>query len=207
MNINKLLDYLGKTGKHLLMVFLILLISFSWAFSISFYKDNKAEIVLAVDDIVREIAMPYLIAQMNFLEPVDELPVPVYGVALEDIDDTWGSAREEGRTHEGTDIFADRGTPVFSSTEGYVIRLNIGTRGGKNVMVVGPGGLYYYYAHFDRVAEGIERGRYVTKDTVLGFVGNSGNAAGTPPHLHLGIYPEEWDGINPYQMLVDRWDN
>lgn len=207
MNIDKFFDSLGSIGKYFLIVFLILLISFSWALAISVYKNNKAEIVLAVDDIVRDIAMPYRIAQMSFYDQQSELPVPVYGVVMEDIDDTWGSARQEGRTHEGTDIFADRGTPVFSSTEGYVIRLNIGTRGGKNVMVVGPGGLYYYYAHFERIAKDMERGRYVTEDSVLGFVGNSGNATGTPTHLHFGIYPEEWDGINPYPMLVDRWDN
>lgn len=139
-------------------------------------------------------------------EPVTELPVPVYGVVLDQIDDTWGAARSEGRTHDGTDIFATRGTPVFSATEGYVTRTNIGTRGGINVMVAGPGGLNYYYAHLERIADGIRRGQAVTTDTVLGFVGNSGNATNTPPHLHFALYPERWDAVNPYPLLVDRWD-
>jgi len=118
-----------------------------------------------------------------------------------------GAARAEGRTHEGVDIFADRGTPVFSATRGYVTGLNIGDRGGTNVMVIGPGGLYYYYAHLTRIANGIEPGTRVTQDTVLGFVGNSGNASDTPPHLHFGIYPEMWEAINPYPQLVERWSN
>jgi murein DD-endopeptidase MepM/ murein hydrolase activator NlpD len=185
---------------------LIVVCIVSWWYAIALYQGNKANIIITVADIAREIALPFHIAALNFREPVEELPVPVYGVLLSDIADTWGNARAEGRTHEGVDIFAERGVPVFSSTEGYVVRLNIGSRGGRNVMVVGPGGLYYYYAHFERVAEGIKRGVYVTPDTVLGFVGNSGNAEGTPPHLHFGIYPAQWDAMNPYPLLVNRWE-
>lgn len=176
----------------------------SWFFAISSYQENKADIILAIEEISRELALPYHTARLSLEEPTTELPVPVYGIALENINDTWGAARAEGRTHEGVDIFAARGTPVFSATEGYVVRTNIGTRGGRNVMVVGPGGLFYYYAHLDRIADGIERAMPVTQDTVLGFVGNSGNATGTPPHLHFSIYPEMWSGINPYPFLVDR---
>lgn len=196
----------AQIGKYIVIVLLIAIAVVSWWNAVSIYRENEAEITITVADIARQLALPYRIARLSFEEPDEVLPVPVYNTLLSEIADTWNEARDEGRTHEGVDIFAERGTPVFSTTEGYVIRLNIGTRGGRNVMVVGPGGLYYYYAHFERVADGIERGMAVTPDTVLGFAGNSGNASGTPPHLHFGIYPEQWEALNPYPLLVDRWN-
>lgn len=195
-----------QIAKRITIALLLIAIAFSWFATAVIYRDNKADIILSVERIAQEIALPYHIAKLSSQERDDELSMPVYGVTLSEVGDTWGAARAEGRSHEGTDIFAPRGTPVFSATRGYVVRTNIGTRGGKNVMVAGPGGLFYYYAHFERVAEGITRGREVTTDTVLGFVGNSGNATGTPPHLHFGIYPEQWGAINPYPLLIDRWE-
>lgn len=192
--------------KYAFIVLLIAVIVVSWWYAVSIYRENKSDIILAVEDIAQEIALPYHIARLSLQDPDERLPVPVYGIPLDAVGNTWGAARKEGRTHEGTDIFAGRGTPVFSATKGIVIRLNIGTRGGRNVMVVGPAGLYYYYAHLERIAGGINRGVRVTEDTVLGFVGNSGNATGTPPHLHFGIYPRQWEAINPYPQLIDRWE-
>lgn len=197
-------DFNKQLNSSLIIVLLILTTAVIWLYMLTLYQDNKEEIILALDDITYEIAVPYRMMRMNLQDPVEELPVPVYGIQRRQIADTWGAARDEGRTHEGTDIFAQRGTPVFSATDGYVSRVNIGTRGGLNVMVTGPGGLRYYYAHFEHVADGIKRGVPVTTDTVLGFVGNSENATGTPPHLHLGIYPERWEAINPYEFIVDR---
>lgn len=193
-----------QLNKSLIIVLLILVTSLAWLYFLTYFQNNKDEIFIALDDITYELAIPYRMMQMNLLEPVDELPVPVYNIQLLQIADTWGAARDEGRTHEGTDIFALHGTPVFSATDGYVSRVNIGSRGGRNVMITGPGGLRYYYAHFERIADGIKRGVPVTTDSVLGFVGNSGNATGTPPHLHFGIYPQRWEAVNPYEFLVGR---
>lgn len=195
-----------KYTRHVAVGVLVLVCAISWYHAVAIYRAHTADIIFAVESIAREIALPYHIARLSLQERTEELPVPVYNVSLDTIDDTWGTARAAGRTHEGVDIFAERGTPVFSATTGYVIRKNIGTRGGVNVMTVGPGGLYYYYAHLERIASGIERGAYVTPDTILGFVGNSGNATNTPPHLHFGIYPREWDAINPYPLLSERWE-
>ena len=138
-----------------------------------------------------------------------ELLMPVEGVALSGVDDTWGAARSEGRAHEGTDIFAPAGTPVYAATAGYVYRVGDNPYGGLVVTVVGGGGVRYYYAHLSSYAEGLSEGQYVTPDTILGYVGNTGNAAQTPPHLHLGVYPGpletcEWNAENPYPLLVDR---
>ena len=127
------------------------------------------------------------------------LPVPVRGVAPRALRDTWHGARSEGRKHEGIDIFARRGTAVTSSTEGIVLRVSTNRLGGQVVWVLGPGGQRHYYAHLERYAD-IADGERVRAGTVLGYVGTTGNAAGTPPHLHYGIY-EAGGAINPYPML------
>lgn len=127
------------------------------------------------------------------------LPVPVRGIEARALRDTWGGARSGGRRHEGIDIFAKRGTPVISSTEGVVLRVGTNRLGGQVVWVLGPGGQRHYYAHLDRYAD-IENGQRVRPGTVLGYVGTTGNAAGTPPHLHYGIY-ETGGAINPYPLL------
>jgi murein DD-endopeptidase MepM/ murein hydrolase activator NlpD len=80
------------------------------------------------------------------------------------------------------------------------------------VTVVGGAGVRYYYAHLSAFAEALQEGQYVTTDTLLGYVGNTGNAESTPPHLHLGVYggPYEtcdWEAENPYGLLTDRvWE-
>jgi murein DD-endopeptidase MepM/ murein hydrolase activator NlpD len=130
------------------------------------------------------------------------LPVPVRGVPPRGLRDTWHGARSEGRKHEGIDIFARRGTAVTSSTEGIVLRVSANRLGGQVVWVLGPGGQRHYYAHLDRYAE-IADGQRVRPGTVLGYVGTTGNAAGTPPHLHYGIY-EAGGAINPYPMLQNK---
>ena len=130
------------------------------------------------------------------------LPVPVRGVEARALRDTWGGARSGGRRHEGIDIFARRGTPVISSTEGVVLRVGTNRLGGQVVWVLGPGGQRHYYAHLDRYAD-IENGQRVRPGSILGYVGTTGNAAGTPPHLHYGIY-EAGGAINPYPLLRKR---
>ena len=81
------------------------------------------------------------------------LPVPVAGVKPVQLADTWGGARSGGRRHEGIDIFAKRGTPVLSSTEGIVLRVGTNRLGGQVVWVLGPGGQRHYYAHLDRYGD------------------------------------------------------
>ncbi len=127
------------------------------------------------------------------------LPVPVEGVRQRALRDTWGGARSEGRKHEGIDIFAKRGTPVVSSTEGIVSQVGTNRLGGLVVWVMGPGGQRHYYAHLDGYAD-VEPGMRIEAGRVLGFVGDTGNAKGTPPHLHYGIY-DTGGAINPYPLL------
>lgn len=114
--------------------------------------------------------------------------------------DTWGGARSQGRRHEGVDIFAPRGTPIRSTTPGVVNRVGENRLGGRTVTVTGPGGYHHYYAHLERYPA-LKVGDWIGVGTVVGYVGDSGNAAGTPPHLHYGVYTPTWTAINPYLLL------
>ncbi len=174
----------------------------SWYLAYTTYKENKVDIWLAAEDIILGITLPFKLAALVGEERNTVLQIPVEGILLREIGDTWGASRDSGRTHEGTDIFAERGTPVYAATRGYVIHSGVNKLGGNIVFTIGPGGVRYYYAHLERIAEGIKPGMIVTPDTVVGFVGNTGNASSTPPHLHFGVY--ENGAENPYPLLIDR---
>lgn len=136
-------------------------------------------------------------------EPERRIAMPLEDVTKRQISDTWGAPRGTGRRHEGQDIFAPKGTPVLSATNGFVYNIGENNLGGQTVSVIGAGGRVYYYAHLDAYAPGLEEGDRVTPRTVLGYVGTTGNAQGTPPHLHFGIYTGS-GAINPLPLLTDR---
>ena len=100
------------------------------------------------------------------------------------------------------DIFAEAGTPIFAATEGYVIKTGENRLGGTYVFTLGPGGVRYYYAHLSNVAPHIEIGSPVNPYTIIGYVGTTGNARTTPPHLHFGMYTN--GAKNPYPLLINR---
>lgn len=135
-------------------------------------------------------------------KPVLPYPVPVEGVRPRQLTDSWGAARSGNRHHQGIDIFASCGTPIHSATDGVVFTVGTNSLGGQIVRVLGPGGYWHYYAHLSRFAE-IREGQRVAAGTVLGYVGDTGNAKGTPCHLHYGIY--SWANVaqNPYPLLTD----
>ena len=145
----------------------------------------------------------YEMARLSMREPDEQLIMPVKGVKTKQIADTWGADRGEGRRHNGQDIFAKRGTPVYSATEGYVLHVGENSLGGKVVFVYGAGGRRYYYAHLDDFAPELKAGDYVSTGSLLGFVGSTGNARNTPPHLHFGVYGNG-GAINPLPFLTDR---
>ena len=144
------------------------------------------------------------IAQLYAAAPDQQLAMPVAGVSKNNVNDSWHAPRDGGaRQHQGQDIFASRGTPVLSATDGYVVSVAENKLGGRTVSVVGAGGRVYYYAHLDQYAGDIGVGKRVTPETVLGYVGTTGNAVGTSPHLHFGVYSSSGT-INPLPMLSDR---
>jgi murein DD-endopeptidase MepM/ murein hydrolase activator NlpD len=145
---------------------------------------------------------PRMLAELSRLPPPAQLPVPVEGVDTRNIADTWGAPRGRDRLHQGVDIFAPRGTPVRSSTRGLVVDVREGGLGGRQVWVLGPGGERHYYAHLDDWAFALAPGDVVQPGSLLGTVGTTGNARGTPPHLHYGIY-SGGSAIDPYPRLQD----
>jgi len=146
---------------------------------------------------------PILVKKLNSLQMPNSLPVPVARVQARELTDTWGASRSRGRLHEGIDIMAPRGTKVFSATEGLIADLRNNNLGGKVVWILGPGGSWHYYAHLDGHKRGLKVGDHVKKGQLIGYVGNSGNARHTAPHLHYGIYLQgKGRGVvNPYPYL------
>jgi len=143
------------------------------------------------------------VAQLYGKAPDQRLEMPVQGVSKSQIADSWHAPRDGNRIHEGQDIFAPRGTSVLSATEGYVLQVGENKLGGHTISVMGAGGRIYYYAHLDSYAPHIASGDHVTPQTILGSVGTTGNAAGTPPHLHFGVYGTG-SALNPLPLLTDR---
>jgi Peptidase family M23 len=97
-------------------------------------------------------------------------------------------------------IFAQQGTAVRSATQGYIVRMGHNALGGKVVLIARAGGRRYYYAHLEAFAADLRVGMYITSETLIGFVGNTGNAARTPPHLHFAVYTVV-GAVNPLPML------
>ena len=138
------------------------------------------------------------------------LLIPVAGVGRAELHDSFEEQRGAGRRHLAIDILAPRSTPVVAVEEGTIARLFQSRLGGVTVYQFSPGGRFsYYYAHLDRYARGLEEGAAVRRGQVIGYVGTTGNAPESTPHLHFAIYrltPEQgwWQGeaINPYLALV-----
>lgn len=150
-----------------------------------------------------KLALYARVVRLYTQEPDRTIAMPLEDVSKRQIADTWHASRGTDRLHEGQDIFAPKGTPVLSATSGYVFNIGENKLGGQTVSVVGAGGRVYYYAHLDAYGPGLEEGDWVTTRTVLGFVGTTGNAQGTPPHLHFGVYTMS-GAINPLPLLSDR---
>jgi murein DD-endopeptidase MepM/ murein hydrolase activator NlpD len=137
------------------------------------------------------------------------LIVPVRGVAADALVDTYTDARSEGRSHDAIDIMAPAGTPVLAVADGQVEKLFTSDRGGLTVYQFEPSGRYaYYYAHLQSYAPGLHETQRIRRGEVIGYVGSTGNANASAPHLHFAIFqlgPEKrwWEGtaINPYPLL------
>ena len=109
----------------------------------------------------------------------------------------WGFPRSGGRFHEGNDLFAARGTPAVAVVGGTATQV-VGRIGGNQVKLTGDDGVSYYYTHLDSFGKS---GRVAAGD-VIGTVGTSGNAAGTPPHVHFEVHPGGGAAVNPYPRFA-----
>jgi len=136
---------------------------------------------------------------------VQDLRVPILlGVKPGSFKDTWQEARSNGKIHEGTDMFAPQGALIVSPTDAVVTRIDTSGAGGIAVYTANPGSETFYYAHLDHVASGLTLGQELKAGDLIGYVGNTGNAVGSSPHLHFTIY--SLDGpVNPYTRLTKEF--
>jgi murein DD-endopeptidase MepM/ murein hydrolase activator NlpD len=146
------------------------------------------------------LAYPRAIAELRAMPAPVAMAVPVEGVSASRIADTFGAPRGRDRRHQGVDIFAPRGTPVRSATPGLVLSVRDQGLGGRQVWVLGPAHERHYYAHLDDWAPALRAGDRVRTGALLGTVGDTGNARGTPPHLHYGVYTAN-GAIDPLPRL------
>ena len=133
------------------------------------------------------------------LEP--QLAFPVEGRDMRSALSLFGVSREGGRrSHEGIDLFAPRGTPVLATSAGTINRVSVTNLGGKVVWIRDPvRNANIYFAHLD--SQVVQNGDRVDVGDTIGFVGNTGNARTTPPHLHFGIYRRGEGAVDPAPFI------
>lgn len=115
-------------------------------------------------------------------------PFPLAGLA--NFRDDWGEYRSTPcpHLHQGNDIFADFGVPFVAPEAGTVERFGFESTGGNAVYFAGDDGYSFYGAHLESFAPGLKTGVHVPAGTLLGLVGNTGDAMGGSPHLHFQLY-------------------
>ena len=122
--------------------------------------------------------------------------------------DSWGAARADVGWHHGVDIFARRGAPVVAVAEGTLASVGWNRIGGRRLWLRDRAGNYFYYAHLSGFTDVARDGAQVSAGTVIGFVGNTGDARGTPYHLHFEIHPRSllqlgYDGaVDPFGYVL-----
>ena len=135
--------------------------------------------------------------------PVEALPMPVlFGVAPSDLTPNFGDPRPNGRTHEGEDIMAVKGTPIVSPTAAVVLNLETGVDEGNAVYTANPGGESLVYMHLDHFGEGVVAGEVLQPGSLIGYVGNTGNASSGPAHLHLEVHNSAGVPTDPFPRLT-----
>ncbi|MDB5900895.1 MAG: endopeptidase [Ramlibacter sp.] len=138
------------------------------------------------------------------------LVVPVQGVLRGSLQDTFAATRGGGRSHKALDIMAPWGTPVLAADDGRLEKISSNRAGGLSAYQSEPSGRFiYYYAHLAGYADGLKEGQMLHRGDVIGYVGTTGNAPATAPHLHFQVMLLEqkgrwWGGeaVNPYAALA-----
>jgi peptidoglycan LD-endopeptidase LytH len=118
------------------------------------------------------------------------------------------STNGKSRSHEGIDIMTPKWVPVFSATEGTIVRYGWNTLGGYRITIKAKNGVTFYYAHLMSYPPGLKKGQQVSKGQMIGYAGDTGyGKKGTSgkfaPHLHFGMYAANGKALNPYSYL--KW--
>jgi peptidoglycan LD-endopeptidase LytH len=117
-----------------------------------------------------------------------------------DFIDSWGFARSGGRSHKGVDMMAAHGTPTVAPVSGQVVHRGT-SLGGLSWYVYGDNGNTYYGTHLQGYAN--QGAGWVEAGTLIGYVGSSGNADASAPHLHFEIHPGGGSPVNPYPATAE----
>lgn len=131
---------------------------------------------------------------------------PIYGPSS--FTNTFGAPRASTTWHHGEDIFAPLGAPILAVTDGTVFSVGWNDVGGYRLWLRDQEGNQFYYAHLSAFSPLAQNGAHVKAGDVLGFNGNSGDAQGTPYHLHFEFHPVGllsygYDGVvSPYPYLT-----
>lgn len=141
-----------------------------------------------------------------------EMTMPLPGIRPQELQDSFNDARGSSRKHHALDILAPRGTPVYSSTPGTLMKLHTSAAGGLMVYAADSANRFILmYAHLDRYADGLSEGMHLARGQVIGYVGTTGNAPANTPHLHFAIAsPADvklwWTGVpvDPRALLQKR---
>jgi len=116
--------------------------------------------------------------------------------------DDYGAPRAGTGWHQGTDLFGPMGTPIVAVADGTLSKVGVNTLGGNRLWLTDDAGNEYYYAHLSAYAPGTADGVRVRAGQVIAFLGNTGQAITTPPHLHFEIHPGGGNSVNPYPYLM-----
>ena len=124
---------------------------------------------------------------------------PIAGAST--FSDDWRAPRAGGRKHEGIDLFAARGTPVVAVADGTLSRVGYSGISGNRLWLKDVSGTAFFYAHLDGYSAAARDGAFVRQGAVLGFTGDTGDAKGTPPHVHFEIHPGDGEPVQPYPIV------
>jgi peptidoglycan LD-endopeptidase LytH len=141
--------------------------------------------------------------------PAGTLMIPVAGVKREQLTDTFSASRSGGRVHDAIDIMAPAGTPVIAAADGEIAKFFDSKPGGITIYQYSADKKYvYYYGHLQRRADNLKEKDFVRQGTIIGYVGDTGNAGAGNYHLHFSIsIPSnpsryfEGNYINPFPLL------
>jgi len=133
---------------------------------------------------------------------------PVYGPVS--FGNTFEAPRAGVGWHHGEDIFAPLGAPVLAVAKGTVYSVGWNDLGGNRLWLRDAQGNQFYYAHLSAFTPLAVNNAHVNPGDVLGFIGATGDAVGTPPHLHFEIHPVEllylgYDGVVPPYSYLVKW--
>ena len=171
---------------------------------------RNGDVVAPTDQRVETVSRETPQQQKEDLGPVT---VPVAGVAVHQLVNSWHDARDNGaRVHEALDIPAPAGTPVNAAMAGKVEKLFVSKAGGLTVYVRSMDTKWIaYYAHLQRYADGLTEGQRVEQGSTIGFVGDTGNSGVGNNHLHFALARmqpgERWfqgEPVNPYPLLAAK---